>query len=68
MELMIKFVGGPRDKKSRTLRGTKLPTTIEVEDDCKFHNVQGHYRRCSAVTILGYTQYEWVDANAPADE
>lgn len=42
-QLKVKFVGGPRDRKSRTLDKPKAPAVIEVPEDCKFHNVRGRY-------------------------
>jgi hypothetical protein len=42
-QLKAKFVGGPRDKKTRGLQSPKIPTVIEVPEDCKFHNIRGRY-------------------------
>ncbi len=57
--LKVKFQGGPRDKKTRSLKGEKFPIVINVPEDCKFYNVRGHYckRGESTGTIA---LYEWV--------
>jgi hypothetical protein len=59
--LRAKFQGGPRDKKTRSLKGVSFPLTIEVPEDCGFHNVRGHY--CKRGESQGVTAtYEWVPA------
>jgi hypothetical protein len=57
--LKVKFVGGPRDKKSRTLPGVKFPLTIHVPEDCKFHNVKGYYSK-RGVSLGNTATYDWV--------
>lgn len=58
-QLKVRFIGGPRDKKTRTLKGRKFPLTIEVPEDCKFYNVRGSYcKRGESQGLLAL--YEWV--------
>jgi hypothetical protein len=57
-ELRAKFIGGPRAKKTRSLKGTP-PAVITCEDDCRFHNVKGFYKH-RGVNGPGVTYYDWV--------
>jgi hypothetical protein len=52
--LRAKFVGGPRDKKTRSLPSPKAPMVIECPEDCKFHNVRGRYGFYALVFAIGF--------------
>jgi len=59
-ELRAKFVGGPRDKKTRGVKGV-FPAVIDCPADCKFHNVYGRYVRRGVPGADVLVQvYDWI--------
>jgi hypothetical protein len=56
--LRAKFVGGPRDKKTRSLPSPKAPMVIECPEDCKFHNVRGRYVK-RGMNQTNVVLYDW---------
>lgn len=65
--LKVKFIGGPLDKKTRTISKGEPPRAIEVGAVCKFHNVQGRYElkgyQTRTDTEAYVSVYDWVPAN-----